>query len=1603
MLRRHFTLLVTVGAATMHLAVSAQAQQTFAGRSQVIKAGVVLLESSSVVTTQIRNGVPTVVNEPVSAAPHVWFNLDSNKTVKPAGWTFVNPHPKTVMDASERSRWVGIQGVIPPRPAAYDAPAGPARYSKRHAAYWEARLSQLSEAQIADYDVLLVAPVNGVRITPAEREKLRRFVDKGGILWIDPSALPTTGIDLANSFPTPTRLATAANEPELRDFSQPLLSSPQPLSLRDMSILSSMPGGETVLNLVAPTGTGTPLLFGESFSDFFRIKPVVGAVVDGNNRRFSVGVSRIGDGFVVLTSRAAAMKLNRVRVAENPQDYSYRTNLAFAARDANLQPDGIAAAKFAINMISLGREYGHPQGGSQKSGSSPIDIGAPLIKRSEDLAMTGATNQPVFYKGLMIVTAGGVVRVYDADPARDIDGNGNTDDGAPDTGTDSYDLVWQSQTLPGLSSAVCVEVPNSEILRPDGTVVRDQLLVTDEAGTLHAFDLMRYNAAGTIFIDPIGPSTRPERREMSAGSGYAGVEYPISAPAASGAFQQPPADEEPLHPPTVHENMAYMTDRTTANGGRLWMVNLVTGTVPVGASGPWFMGGASSALPAYSASPTIGFIPILDNSGGVDRVLYAPIARNTNPPGQPAGFSSIWLGAKGEKPAEYELLGTTLTVTTRAGREGLPIFLPAGPSPYGVRLSLVYEDGSAVSQATMEQYFSNTITQPSPGQLQFTLANGNTALPPNVAGVRVDYSIDFSGGGGNLVNAKRGDIQLPDSTTPNRRIVGNLALTPRGTLYMTTSGNGRGALYGFREEGRGSFKCVMRYELYTQHSMSGQGLPDQRVPALFEDIDDVRKFAFPFLGQAFSGFDFRSGPVVRGDAVYAIAAAPKGPVNTGLVMAFKAEPETTAIYLDNFPANGSIVQPDLARSVVTQRPEISPAFQVGQVPGITYDAELKQLRIENLATTTKGQLQAVLNLSQPIIVRSPGGGGDRLIYPNGNNAANRFDPLLWFTVINGYTPGSSALVATGSTLFLGGSSQIRSMMNGEAFPWRNEGLMMAFDTEGDTAGSWFDPSPSRPWMRQLVHMRVTDALEVTATTPFQLWPLFQGVSDRADLIARINQATVPGDRINSIAAGEGVLAAVGSGGLFSYSKADFYVADQGRIASFDPAGNPTFELTTTGNSGDVENGSTGAGRPVVNPTRAYPLPNNEILVADPGANRIFRVNRNGTETRAISKFQLDQTQVAAGRAPANYPANGSLNLNAPRDVVTYTSVKSQAEVQAYVTSTGAAYEYWTHYLIADTGNRRLVEVVDRYAYDPVNRRILDAVQLNGKPQLGVLIWHSPPATNGKGYEYNSISRVWLNDRYVYFAGIGGSLPTVTDTGTRPPVGDSLRETAGFGGIAVFDSSLPEGVTVINRLAIPAISANVFWNDATAAFDSAARPATEKQLVNVNSVTARTISVGLPSSPTPVYQVAVMVTDASGVYEFAYTPPAAASEVVPQVQWMLPNDIYRAMRRDAGGPLRTSPHQLRAVYARRVESGEVLVVNGYFGQTRGDRNANGTFSNRTPFRGEVIQVDGRISDALWTAPNMNFGNLSITLRLELNKNLSQGGTRDLVLPVFADRR
>lgn len=1526
------------------MATAALAQQTYADRSTTIRAGVLILDGAA----------PALGAEPASAGPHVWYNLDANKSVKPAAWTFVNPHASRALSTSDRSRWLSIQtGTSPVPPTALQVPAVNTRLTKRTAPYWEVRLSRLTDSQIADYDVLVFNPAgpNGMsfQLNPSEREKLRRFVDRGGVLWIDPVMSQP---DVGNSFPVSFEHTTAtAFGSESVDYTQPLVSSPQQLSGRDLSLLQASATSTFDWDFVQPNNSFFAKgLFGDLYGSFARVQPVIGL----NSGRFSMGVARYGAGFVVLTGRSVSLKLNRSVPQEAPQNLNLTLNRGFFARDPVLQADGIAAAKLAINIVSLGRGYSQPQGSSQKAGSSAIDLGAPLLRRGYDSTVAGLTTPPVLYKGLLVVSAGNRIRVYDADPNRDIDGDGRADDGLFDGTSRVSDLIWQSSAQGTLSAPVCAEIPNINGATGGKS---DVVMAVDSRGRLLVWNLFTFvngildNRANIVNAWPPVATLSPSNAGTAAASGV------------------PKA-------PTVHDGFAYIADDVSGGQGRVWMVSLADLAV-AHTTRDWYYGGNGATLPPISASPTVGYIPIYDNSGGVDKVLYAPTAPQSTQ--RAAGFVSMWLGAKGEKPAEYhpsgDETGSALEITTRAARNRLPIFAPSSANPNGVKLTLLRADGSVYTTDQTNALFASVPTADDSGNITIPFANGRNQLPADVTGVRVDYSIDYGYGdsSSSIQDARRGDLTLPDTLPGRRNIIGSLVMGADSTLFMSTTGsNGRSALFGIREEGVGSFKCRLRYELSAGYTYPTNGAGDVRMPTSFEQNDGIKAFMGGFANIPFGGYTFDAPPVVRNGIVYAVASGVRfaGAPKSAIILAFNAEPDTVTFRVGDFPSGSSLVQPELARSTTQSRPEAIASLQ----SNVSFNSDSGMVRIDNLSSTSNsGQWSNVLNLSQPVLVRRPGR-SDELIYPD-NTTGARYNPLLWYQIVEAFNPASAGITVTGDTLFLTGKSPVRIGLSTKPFSIANfstyEGMIYATDVNVASNSTYLVKTSGREWLKQNVQLVLNAAGTGFAdANPGVKWPQLRGTTSVDDYLIRLRTSVLDSsDDVLGLAAGEGVLAATGTGGLYTFSRSDFMVADQGRIATFDPAGNATSEFTSSTGSRD-DGTNAGVDRRLVNPTRAYPLPNGELLVVDPGSNRVVRINQAGEETRTLSEMRLDPNL-----APRNYPANAPLTLSGPQDALTFSTVETTASVSAYLTpnTQGSAYEQWVHYVVADTGNRRLVEVVDRYLYDPATGRRGAVVRLNGVAQFGVLLWQSPPVLGATGFAYNSLSRVYVPgatvgaSKYVFFAGVGNSRPT--------GVGSlNAAAGAGRGAVVVFDPAVPLGAKVINQIAIPGIAANVLFNEASGLFDAPARDTQTKSFSNIASVTAYYD----PSSTT----IRVMVADDSGVYEFNYSP----STTVANATWMMPNEVYRVLRRTSEDlPASSNPRDLRATYARRLETGEVLIVNGY----------NGTCRDKSiKFTGEVVQIGAPTG----SARNLGYDTSSITFVLPPVQ-----GARGLVLPVFADRR
>jgi len=1562
-MQRFVTGIAVAGLATVGWA----GPQGYASRFQNIRAGVVVLDAD-----RVSGAVPAR-----SAAPFTFYNLDQAAPIKPAGWSFYNPYGPSVLSPELFARYSAINASLPsgvrgPAPVLGD------RLTKRNAPYWEVSIGGLSDAQLANYDVLLVAPRYNGSLNPAERNKLRRFVDNGGVLWVDPGALATP-LDNINNFPIAFQVIPSPESGgEQTDYANPLVTWPQTLSPREMSVLNAETWSANNW-LIAPTSPNpVNTLFSGLVSEYQQLKPV--SVVSRGSRAtyWSVASAQLGEGFIAVTSRGIAAKLNL------PANFgSVDDNASYVAKDLNPGVAATAAAKFAVNLISTGSQYRQAAGSSRKSASTFLSIDAPLLERFHSEAPLAASTRqspPIVYKGVTIATDGNKLVAFDSNPQADLDNDGNPDDGIQDYGSGkSEDRLWQSVTMSGpISAPVAVEVA-----RPLNGLPSDQVLVVDSSGTLHSFAVFPKDANGRI--KPL--TAAPELWSESSPTGTA--DFGGNVP----------------NPPTIHENLAIVGDsfiRGSSRLGRVWVENLRTAN-PLGGNSPLALGGPSSDvnIGEISSGPTVGYIPIQDNSGGVDRIVYVPTrpsGAGTPNPNLAASVTSIWLGSKGERPVDFDDSTGSLLVTTRAATQGgLTIYLPdpSGPeAEFSPRLTIIDKFGNPMTEGQMLSYFTGlSATTGAGGVLSFPMKSG--ARLPEGSGVRVDYTINWADTTpGIMTNAIRGIVNVPDKDN-NRSIIGSLALTPMGTIYAVVGdGTTGGTLLGFREEGRGAFRCILRYDLFEQHNILLNDSVRTPYREVLADNDPVNAF-IPSANAddaRLRSFAFRTGPSVRNGQVMVGARAQKFitvpgfgrvPVPVGILMAFRAEPEVAEIPVGDVGNGVTLLQPDMARSSDATQPETQSVFSDSN---FTYNPSQGVIRIDNLMSSNRGPMLASLSLSQPIIVR-PANGPDKLIDPDA--LGGRWNPLLWYTTVTGLDIplGGSGVLTTGNTVFISGESRAPNVLSGLGL--NPVGQIYAYDSQISANDPSLISWSVRPWVKQMGQI-INTGDGITGNAHVR-WPQLKGISGVEDYVIRLNQTVLAGSSTSyGVVGGEGSLISWGDTGLYSFNRSDFAVCDQNRFGIYDASGNVSFTSDAIATLGGNGTQAATAVRPITRPVKSYSLGSGESLVVDPGSNRVIRIDSASREVRSITEFSIDSSYV-----PTGFEANESTKLSAPMDASTWAEFAVKSGDGAFTNQ--AATEWWVHYLIADTGNSRLIELVDRYQVDPATGRILGPVMVGSVPQLGVLAWHSPKSASGPGFSYQSVNRVFVPatgsapDRFVYVSGVSNAAPNRASVGldTDPTFDTSSNARSGNGGVVVMDPADPKFVRVVNRFAAPDTSATPFWDASSGTFRSAVaannpiltarRSGAARPISNLNSVTARVINQG----GTPI--LAVMIAEGTGVYELVM--PNDTSDVASAI-WMLPNEAYTALRRfgGTGAPSSSNPKQLRATYARRLDNGDVILVNGVVGQR----------FNGDSFTGEVLELKGDGIDT--TSPNLGFGLASI--RFEFGP---VQGTRGLVQPVFADRR
>ncbi len=241
------------------------------------------------------------------------------------------------------------------------------------------------------------------------------------------------------------------------------------------------------------------------------------------------------------------------------------------------------------------------------------------------------------------------------------------------------------------------------------------------------------------------------------------------------------------------------------------------------------------------------------------------------------------------------------------------------------------------------------------------------------------------------------------------------------------------------------------------------------------------------------------------------------------------------------------------------------------------------------------------------------------------------------------------------------------------------------------------------------------------------------------------------------------------------------IADSHRLLEVDAGGNAYWSMEATrshvlvGNNNLLDGGLASTPIPLSRPATARRFQINDFLAVDTGNNRIVGVDRGSTTRFEISGFQDGMKFLRPG---------DSLNLNQPTDTETfpetfsagYSVTNRDTGVSYSVNGAGTAY----HYLIADSGNYRILDLIDVY---DANGRLVNLTASDGSGNISgekVLAFVSRSlGEQNQRYRYRTVQQFRYNNVDYIIATVANARQP--DTGGVGVVGSDSSNFEGPGG------------------------------------------------------------------------------------------------------------------------------------------------------------------------------------------------------------------------------
>lgn len=1481
--------LAVIGLFTLHFPACADIYSYAAQRRQ-IKAGI-LVSSASQNYLGANTGADNFV-------PHFFYVLEMRQDLKPAGWEFMNPIAPRSITADIYRRWQARAGAADPAfqagtPESIAFQIG-APLTKNIGAYWEVNLDAVSMDDLKKFDVLLLASRNpNVSFSPEQRNKLRGFADGGGTLWLENiHGMNITGGQFLVDVVFTANADSAVN---LADRRHPLVNGPYTISPTEVTALGSggIPGRMFPRSLTA--GYVAPGF----------MVPVIRFL-----NQYALGAGDYGAGHLIIGASGIPMGVN---------SYVGGPTFGGVGNSGAISGNQFANAfhldlKVAYNAMAWASAVPTASVNVRRVGATNENIGYELGQKFSTVPpspVTGIGSGAILYKGTIFwVDGNNVLHAYNATPGVSLDASRDYDNGIPDFSAGiPYDEIWQVNL--GVAPGIRVSTPTilsytDPNLNP---ALRDLVVVTTSTGTTIA-----YTAFPVDGNFRLRPTTFQRWRVNGNGTPLNLLVNYLPNPPDPNLATLPVPAPSPAFSEGVVFTLVYDNSFSPNAPWRIAALFPGTGTSVFGDGGvaPSVMN-LVSGLPDVMGPLTVGYVQD-EGSGALDKLITVATRSNAAPaPGQPAipdRIVRLWFSTRNEplQDAPNQAPNNRLAFRPTGSRSKIPWWAPSS-LPGGADAALlpavhiVRRDANLNVTGIQRLLFANnefTVTyEGTAGNRDVQVNLSGNALTANDL-IYADYTVDWPAVAVGSSNPAPTAVEMQRVfesrrfTTVNPRVaaampvrdsfvIGSAALSAEDSLLFNVNDTRIPV---------GSPVPDRTYNLRDQFPIDGGTLAQEgqiggRLKWMFAPINGGTYGNDTYasrLGVTTRDFKAIGSPVSSNGIVYVL-----GTVNNGsatVIMALRENPNMTFnVQTTLLGAGGVTLQ------------QIDPVRSAGGAPqyitlreGVNFTKNIETGAITIRDCYDRDSREA-FNLGMPFYLNI--GNNNQLELIRDSRGLSPLDNLQWYTILPGILAASSPSVV-GDTIYFG----------------TRNGMVVSVETpKGTVSGSVTPKFTIRP------------VLYTGNPTDFPV--IHPPVASTGMMIVGLN---VPGTNLSSLSAFDNQLT---------------IIADRERILEVNFEGNAVWSMDATRALSVVGGALNNSGRTAATKI-ALSFPNvarratlNQFLIADTGNHRLCQVDRGGLVYWELRSARNDMGFLRPGEP---------VTLNSPTDVQSIVEEGVQISLPnrdrrdamgnpvVYTYDGSAGPYYGLRYLIADSGNNRIIEVLSAWTRRgaPIILTGSDGSQIT---LLNQAVFSSRTLTEqNANLRYRTIQQFVDNTGAPYLiAAVDNQRQAALDPGS---IGRGLNgsNAVGPGGSLVVmqrDYTLGPNnkdgqiIAVVNSILIP---------------DSAAPGGFRRQDIS-NPTWFKQINVA--------GQIRYLLADENGCYELLPQPVNGSPEVV--VQWMLSSRDYERL---AGRPLRAASIQRlnQSDFYNGVFYPHYLITNRYTGAI----NFAG-ITAADELRGEVLQI------------------------------------------------